>query len=103
MPQAVTLVLPDYAGLTWSDAAERGGGIGAAMQEFLMRRDPPEALGLSEQEGEIAGISYRVRGAGPPLVLPLTRYELYYWPTIRGDAVSSSAWRSKRLRPSMSI
>jgi SAM-dependent methyltransferase len=70
LPQAVTLVLPDYAGLTWSDiAAERGDSIGAAMQEFLMRRDPLQASGLSEQEGEIAGISYRVRGAGPPLVL----------------------------------
>jgi len=34
-----------------------------------MRRDPLQALGLSEQEDEVAGISYRVRGAGPPLVL----------------------------------
>jgi SAM-dependent methyltransferase len=70
LPQATTVVLADYAGLTWTDiAAERGESIGAAMQEFLTRRDGPPAIGLPEQEGEIADISYRVRGAGPPLVL----------------------------------
>ena len=70
LPQAAAVVLGDYAGLTWADlAAERGDSIGAAMQEFLTRRDALPAAGLPEQEGEIAGISYRVRGAGPPLVL----------------------------------
>lgn len=70
LPQAVTVVLDDYAGLTWSDlAAEQGDKINAAMQAFLMRLDALPAAGLSEQEGEIAGISFRVRGAGPPLVL----------------------------------
>src|SRR5438045_8431024 len=42
------------------------------MQEFLARPDLPRlrsAAGVREEEGEIAGISYRVRGAGPPLVL----------------------------------
>jgi SAM-dependent methyltransferase len=73
LPQANAVVLEDYAGLTWSDlAAERGDRIGAAVQEFLagpeLPRVPPTA-GLPEQEGEIAGISYRVRGSGPPLVL----------------------------------
>jgi SAM-dependent methyltransferase len=70
LPQARAVVLDDYAGLTWADiAAERGDSIGAAMQEFLARRDPLPAAELPEQEGEIAAISYRVRGAGPPLVL----------------------------------
>jgi ubiquinone/menaquinone biosynthesis C-methylase UbiE len=73
LPQATAVVLEDYAGLTWADiAAERGDSIGAAMQEFLARPDLPRlrpVAGLPEQEGEIAGISYRVRGAGPPLVL----------------------------------
>src|SRR5437764_13436690 len=63
----------DYAGHTWADiGAERGDSIGAAMQEFLARPDLPRlrsAAGVREEEGEIAGISYRVRGAGPPLVL----------------------------------
>jgi SAM-dependent methyltransferase len=73
LPQATTFVLRDYAGLTWSDlAVERGGEIGGAMQDFLGRREsrqPLPAPGLPEQEGEVAGISYQVRGAGPPLVL----------------------------------
>jgi len=73
LPQATAVVLADYTGHTWADiAAERGDGIGTAIQEFLaspaLPRVPP-AAGLGEQEGEIAGISYRVRGAGPPLIL----------------------------------
>lgn len=70
LPKATAVVLDDYAGLTWSDiAAERGDSIAAAMQKFLAHRDAPPLAGLPEQEGEIAGISYRVRGAGAPLVL----------------------------------
>lgn len=70
LPQAEVAVLDDYAGLTWSDiAAERGEAIGTAMQDFLARRDALPAAGLAEQEGEVAGIAFRVRGAGPPLML----------------------------------
>jgi ubiquinone/menaquinone biosynthesis C-methylase UbiE len=70
LPQATAVVLDDYVGATWADiAAERGDAIATAMQDFLTRQDGPPAIGLPEQEGEIAGISYRVRGAGPPLVL----------------------------------
>jgi len=70
LPEATTVVLDDYIGHTWADiAAERGDGIGAAMQEFLRRPDALPASGPAAQEGEIAGISYRVRGEGPPLVL----------------------------------
>jgi SAM-dependent methyltransferase len=70
LPQAVTAVLDDYAGLTWSDlAAEQGDRINTAMQAFLTRLDALPAAGVPEQEGEIAGLSFRVRGAGPPLVL----------------------------------
>ncbi len=70
LPEATTVVLDDYAGHTWADiAAERGDSIGAAMHEFLQRRDPLPSTGLLGQEGEIAGISYRVRGEGAPLVL----------------------------------
>src|SRR5260370_24878293 len=42
------------------------------MLDFLGRIDqahPVAAMTLPEQQGEAAGISYRVRGAGPPLVL----------------------------------
>ncbi|MGH7029588.1 MAG: class I SAM-dependent methyltransferase [Stellaceae bacterium] len=70
LPEATAVVLGDYAGPTWADiAAERGDRIGSAMQEFLMRPGALPAAGLSEQEGEIAGISFRPRGVGPPLVL----------------------------------
>ena len=70
LPQATAAVLGDYAGLTWANLAlERGDGIDAAMREFLTRRDVLPAAGLPERDGEIAGISYRVRGAGAPLVL----------------------------------
>ena len=63
LPHAVTVVLGDYAGQTWADlAAERGDSIGAAMQDFLKRLDALPAVGLPDQEGEIAGISFRLRG-----------------------------------------
>ena len=70
LPHATAAVLDDYAGHTWADiAAERGDRIGEAMEEFLQRVDALPAARLSEREGEIADISFRVRGAGPPLVL----------------------------------
>ena len=70
LPQATAIVLDDYAGLTWADlAADRGERIDTAMREFLQHRDPLPSAGLSEQQGETAGISFRIRGAGPPLVL----------------------------------
>jgi SAM-dependent methyltransferase len=71
LPEATTVVLEDYAGLTWSDlAADRGGHIDAAMRELHRRCGALQAAaGLPEQEGEAAGIPFRVRGAGPPLVL----------------------------------
>src|SRR5438477_6064699 len=73
LPRAAIAVLDDYTGHTWADiAAERGDSIGAAMQEFLARPGLPPARPATappDQEGEIAGISFLVRGAGPPLVL----------------------------------
>jgi len=53
----------------WSDViVERGSEIGAAMLGFLDRH-PAATVALPEGEGEAAGISYRIRGAGPPLAL----------------------------------
>jgi ubiquinone/menaquinone biosynthesis C-methylase UbiE len=70
LPEATAVVLEDYAGLTWADlATDRGGQIEAAMRELHRRCDALPAAGLREQEGEAAGISFRVRGAGAPLVL----------------------------------
>ena len=72
-PGARLVSLRDYAILGWTDVvAERTDEIGSTMTQFLAKTNPlageksvPSATG----EGEMAGISYRIRGAGPPLVL----------------------------------
>src|SRR5216684_3808585 len=68
-----TVTLRDYEALMWSDlAVDRSADIAPAMLGFLQsmdRRHLPEAVRLPESEGEAADISYRIRGAGPPLVL----------------------------------
>ena len=70
LPEAAAAVLGGYEGLTWSDlAADRGDAILAALDAFIARQDRVQPAELAEGEGEVAGISYRVRGAGPPLVL----------------------------------
>lgn len=71
LPEAKQLVLPGYAGLTWSDlAAERGAEIGTAIEDFVAGIErPPPLSPVVERDGEVADISYRIRGAGPPLVL----------------------------------
>ena len=62
-------ILRGYEWLPWSDViADRGAEIGAAMRDFLDRHPIP-AVRLSESEGEVAEITYRIRGAGAPLVL----------------------------------
>jgi SAM-dependent methyltransferase len=68
-PNASAHILLDYDWQPWSDViVDRGAEIGAAMLDFLDRHPLP-AVGLSVPEGEAAGISYRICGAGPPLVL----------------------------------
>jgi SAM-dependent methyltransferase len=70
---AQLVTLRDYQIRAWSDvAAERTDEFGGAMLQFLARMGPPAApagAALCEGDGEIAGISYRIRGAGPPLML----------------------------------
>src|SRR5574341_2242830 len=73
--QGDTLItLRDYVSPTiYADVvADRTADIGAAMLDFLARMDQvsgTRARSLSRGEGEVAGISYRIRGSGPPLVL----------------------------------
>jgi ubiquinone/menaquinone biosynthesis C-methylase UbiE len=73
VPDAHLVSLPGYSILGWTDVvADRTDEIGAAMLHFLARTNPPageKRVSPAEGEGEIAGISYRIRGAGPPLVL----------------------------------
>lgn len=70
---ASLFTLSNYAFLGWSDAvADRTEEIGNAMLDFLARRNTAaskQSISPTASEGEIAGISYRIRGAGPPLVL----------------------------------
>ena len=71
IPGASLVSLRDYFFLGWSDAvAERTAEIGSAMLNFWMRTSPSSHgpnLSGAELKGEIAGISYHIRGAGPPL------------------------------------
>lgn len=53
-------------------ALERADDLAASMLDFLSRMDaaqPQPQLSLPEVEGEMDGLIYHVRGAGPPLVL----------------------------------
>ena len=69
LPNTSTHILRGYEWLPWSDViADRGAEVGTAMLGFL-NRHPLPAVRLSEPEGEAAGITYRIRGGGPPLVL----------------------------------
>ena len=78
LPDATIIPLSGYATPnTYADiAAERKEDIGTTVLEFLERMDqtnesaptPPSALS-GHNEGEVANISYRVVGSGPPLVL----------------------------------
>src|SRR5262249_7634464 len=78
-----TVTLRHYEALMWSDlAVDRRADITPAMLCFLQsidRRGWPEALRLPEIEGEVADISYRIRGAGPPLVLMPLELALSQW------------------------
>jgi ubiquinone/menaquinone biosynthesis C-methylase UbiE len=73
LPGATLVDLRDYFSPLWADViADRTTDVGAAMMEFLSRieqQQPLQKAALSEGEGEIADISYSVRGSGPPLLL----------------------------------
>lgn len=69
LPDAQRYVLDSYEALGWSDvAADRSREIAAAMTGFLQRHtaDTPR---LPASEGSHAGISYRIEGNGPTLLL----------------------------------
>jgi len=72
-PEALILTLNDYYGHPRADLlTDRTEDIGAAMLAFLARMDQlhtAKPVRLPAQEGELDGISYRIQGAGAPLVL----------------------------------
>jgi SAM-dependent methyltransferase len=73
LPHATLLTLHDYFGHPRADIlTDRTEEIGAAMLSFLAQADQEQGLhvvSLPGGEGEVAGISYRIHGTGPPLVL----------------------------------
>lgn len=74
LPDATLVTLPNYSGLPWSDvAADRPDEIGAAMLDFVARmgagRGGERTVTLPEGDGDIDGVTYHIRGSGPPLVL----------------------------------
>jgi SAM-dependent methyltransferase len=73
LPQAASYTLRDYEALPWVDLmVHRGAEIGPVMLDFLDRVSQDEGVAsvtLPEQQGEVAGISYEIRGTGPPLIL----------------------------------
>ena len=78
LPDATTITLSEYSSPnTYADvAAERKEDIGTGMLEFLERigqadeAAPEGSAGPPPHgEGEVANISYRVQGSGPPLIL----------------------------------
>jgi SAM-dependent methyltransferase len=69
LPGISARFLRGYAWEPWSDVlADRGAEIGPVVLDFLDRHPLPPC-GLAEADGEAAGITYRIRGNGPPLVL----------------------------------
>ncbi len=73
LPEATLIILHDYFSHTRADLlTDRMEDIGTAMLAFLARMDQlhtVKPVPLPAQEGEVEGISYRVQGAGAPLVL----------------------------------
>jgi ubiquinone/menaquinone biosynthesis C-methylase UbiE len=87
LPSAELHVLRGYECFAWSDLmADRGAEIGRALRAFCDRQAVP-GINLPEGEGEVAGISYRIRGSGPPLVLlPLALAPSQWEPLLPGLA-----------------
>ena len=69
LPGAKRQVLVGYAAPGWADVvADRTGSIAGWISDFLgrFRADTPHA---AAPEGVVAGVSYRIQGTGPALVL----------------------------------
>ena len=71
LPSAERSVLPGYSAPgSWSDAvAEQADPIVEQMIAFLERRRADVPRSAAPREGSHAGITYRVEGAGPALIL----------------------------------
>ena len=63
-------VLENYDAAAWSDVvADRAGEVAGAMTAFLAGLPTYASPALRAQKGDCAGLSYDIRGSGPPLIL----------------------------------
>lgn len=70
LPGTTLINLRDYFSPLWADViADRAKEVGAAIMDFIEQQQRLKEVALLESEGEIADISYSIRGSGPPLVL----------------------------------
>lgn len=93
LPDVAPIILSNYSSHGYADvAADRADEVGAAMLDFLQRMDQestPAVLVSVQGEGDVAGVSYRIQGSGPPLVL----LPLWYAPSQWEPLIP---WLSKR-------
>ena len=73
LPEARVVLLKGYSDAGWSDTvADRQSEIEPAMLSFLAelsRQEDVAPVAIAEGSGEVAGITYRVRGSGPPVMI----------------------------------
>ena len=70
LPRAQSLSLAGHVDAAWSDtAAERADEVAGALRAFVASTSDQTPAALQPGEGEIDGITYRIAGDGPPLVL----------------------------------
>jgi ubiquinone/menaquinone biosynthesis C-methylase UbiE len=83
LPDATVVTLQDYlAGNATDVAADRRDDISNAMLGFFAgidREQNVQRVSLPEGEGQVAGLLYRIQGAGPPLVLLPLQYSPSQW------------------------
>jgi ubiquinone/menaquinone biosynthesis C-methylase UbiE len=83
LPDATVVNLQDYlAGNATDVAADRRDDISNAMLDFLAgidREQNVQRVSLPGGEGQVAGLLYRIQGAGPPLVLLPLQYSPSQW------------------------
>ena len=77
LPECTVITLADYFAPGWADViADRTQSVGDAIIEFVTGLDTPGVNSFDNglaNEGEVAGVKYRVEGSGTPLfLLPLT-------------------------------
>ena len=73
LTESTHITLEDYFAASWSDmVADRREEVKTAMENFLVESEqlnPSSPVDMQEGEGEVAGITYHVRGSGLPLLL----------------------------------